>query len=156
MFNPLSICTCAHSEYACAHLFPKRAPRTHFYSEYQNYKYEGVPLMKEGFQVEGTNQSGTREQPSKLRRESTTLLYCSPSVHLPCFHAFFLISGALTTRWQWLTLQIASEEAPSLQALFLLCLSSILIRLEENAPKWLGHTFISTLLTPPCLESMGF
>lgn len=143
MFNLLSIYMYVHSEYAWAHLSPKRVSRTHSYSEYQNYKYEGVPLMKEGFQVEGTNQSGTREQPSKLRRESTALLYCRLSVHLSCFHAFFPISWALTTRWQWLTLQIASEEAPSFLALFLLCLSSILIRLEENAPNDLGtHSFL--------------
>lgn len=60
--------------------------------------------MKEGFQVDGTNQSGTREQPSKLCREAPLCSTAvSVSIYLVSMRSFHLLGSNHLVAMAYLT-----------------------------------------------------
>lgn len=79
---PFYIYTYVCSECACVHLSPKKSVKNSFLFWISKLQLWGSHSNERRVPGEGTNQSGTREQPSKLRREAPL---CSTAVSVPIY-----------------------------------------------------------------------
>lgn len=79
---PFYIYTYVRSECACVHLSPKKSVKNSFLFWISKLQLWGSHSNERRVPGEGTNQSGTREQPSKLRREAPL---CSTAVSVPIY-----------------------------------------------------------------------